>query len=134
MTANLNPIFTLTPKIGVALITTANTTRDGTGTMGTVITGGANGTRISRITIQSLGTNTDGVIRLYIGDDAGTPVISLWKEILAPATTGSVTVLEFSSSISLTGESALVLPSGYTLRASTHIAEPYNVIAEGGDY
>lgn len=131
MSANTSPIFSLTPVIGTVTITTANTARDGSGTIGTVITGAEEGTRISRITIVSIGTNTNGVIRLFIDSGA---TIYLWKEILAPATTGSVTVLEFNYTLELLGERALVLPSGYILMASTHIGEPFNIIAEGGDY
>ena len=134
MAANTTPTFTITPEIGMASITTANTARDGTGTMATLLTGATAGTRVTRITITSLGTNTNGMIRLFIGDDAGSPNIRLWKEILAPATTGSVTVLEFNSTQYLPGESAIVLPPNYTLRVSTHVGEPYAVIAEGGDY
>ena len=134
MAANTTPIFTLTPVIGVAAISTANTARDGTGTIGTVLTGGANGTRITRITVQATVTTTAGIVRLFIGNDAGTPVISLWREISISEVTGSATVLEYYYVLSLTGESALVLPANYTLRASTHKAEAFNVIAEGGNY
>lgn len=132
MTANTTPIFTLTPVLSVSTITTANTGRDGSGTIGTVLTGAAAGTRISRITIWSAGTNTNGVIRLWLKAAGGT--YGLWKEILAPATTGSVTVLEFNSTIELLGERALILPDGYVLGASTHIGEPFVVTAEGGNY
>ena len=131
MPANTEPIFSLTPVIGAVVISTANTNRDGTGDLGTVITGSTNGTRITRITIQALETTTAGMIRLYI--DIGA-TIHLWKEIAVTAITGSASVAEFVYVISLVGESALVLPSGYILLASTHNAEDFNVIAEGGDY
>jgi len=134
MSANTSPIFTLTPKIGVVNISTANANRDGTGDIGTVITGGANGTRISRITIKAAVTTTAGTVRLYIGNDAGTPVISLWREVLVTAITASATVAAFEYSLSLLGEGALILPPNYTLRASTEKAESFNVVAEGGDY
>jgi hypothetical protein len=74
------------------------------------------------------------MVRLFIGDDAGTPVISLWKEIAVTAVTGGASLPEFSYTMALLGESALILPANYTLRASTHNAEAFNVIAEGGDY
>jgi len=131
MAANTDPIFTLTPVIGVAAISTANTARDGTGTIGTVITGATYGTRITRITIQAIVTTTAGMIRLFI--DSGAP-ISLWKEIAVDAITGSASVEEFVYVLELPGERALILPAGYILMASTHNAEAFNVIAEGGDY
>lgn len=134
MPANTSPIFTLTPKIGMAVIGTANTNRDGTGDMNTVITGGANGTRIHRITVKAIETTTAGMVRLYIGDDAGTPNIHLWREVSVTAITVSASVQGFSYVLTLTGEYALILPVNYTLRASTHNAEDFIVIAEGGDY
>ena len=134
MPANTTPIFTLTPIIGMAEISTANTALDGSGTLGTVVTGGTNGTRITRITIQATATTTAGVIRLFIADNAGTPNIRLWREVLVPAITPSTTVLAFISTISLTGEAAVHLPASYTLRASTHNAEAFNIFAEGGNF
>lgn len=134
MAANTTPIFTLTPIVGAAAISTANTNRDGTGTIGTVITGGTEGTRISRITVKATVTTTAGMVRLYIGDDAGTPNIRLWREIVVTAITVAAATAGFVYVMNLTGESALILPPNYTLRASTHNAEAFNVFAEGGDY
>ena len=131
MAANTEPIFSLTPVIGMGVIDTANTNRDGTGTIVSIITGSTDGTRITRITIQAIGTTTAGMVRLYINTSAA---IYLWKEVPVDAVTGSASVPEFISVISLLGENALILPSGYSLEASTHNAEDFNVIAEGGDY
>jgi len=131
MPANTEPIFTLTPVIGRAAISAANTNRDGTGTIVSVITGAANGTRISRIIIQAIVTTTAGMVRLYIDNGVN---IYLWREVAVTAITGSASVAEFVSIISLVGETALNLPSGYSLQASTHNAEAFNVIAEGGNY
>ena len=132
MTVNTSPIFTLTPVIGMVSISTANTARDGSGTLGSVVTGGTNGTRISKITVQATATVTDGMIRLYIFD--GASATKLWKEISVAATVPSATVAAFSYMLSLAGESALVLPSGYILKAAPHNAEAFNVIVEGGNY
>ena len=131
MAANVNPIFTLTPVIGIASISVANTNRDGTGTLGSVVTGGVNGTRITKITVQATVTTTAGMGRLFIysGETA-----YLWREVPVSATTGSDSVAEFVCTLELLGERALVLPSDYILKASTHNAEAFNVIAEGGDY
>jgi hypothetical protein len=132
MAANTSPIFTLTPHIGMVAISTANTNRDGSGTLGSVITGTTNGTHVSRITVQATASTTAGFVRLYIFD--GGSVTELWKEIAITAATPSGTVAAFAYTLTLTGETALVLPNGYILKASTHNAEAFNVIAEGGDY
>ena len=131
MTANFKPIFTLTPRIGVVAIATANTGRDGTGTIGTVITAGANGTRIHRVSVKATVTTTAGVVRLFIYDGAA---YFLWREITVTALTVSATVNSFEYNLELLNERAMILPSGYSLRASTEKSENINVIAEGGDY
>jgi hypothetical protein len=132
MAANTTPIFTLTPVIGMAVISTANTNRDGTGDIATVITGATDGTRIHKITVIATVTTTAGMVRLYIAD--ATPNIRLWREVQVSAITVGATVKGFTEVISLVGETALILPSGYSIRASTHNAHTFNVIAEGGNY
>jgi hypothetical protein len=131
MAANTAPIFTLTPQASCVGISTANTNRDGTGTIGTVLTAGAAGTRIHRITIKATVTTTAGMVRLFIYTGA---TYYLWMEVPVTAITPSATVAAFSYVLSLFGESALVLPTGYSLRASTEKAENFNVVAEGGDF
>lgn len=131
MAANINPIFTLTPVIGVVNISTANTNRDGTGTLGTVITGSTNGTRISQIVIKALGATTAGIVRLFIDNGVS---VHLWKEISISAISPSDTVIAFSASVDLTGEYALILPNSYILKAGTEKAESFAVFAEGGNY
>lgn len=131
MPANTEPIFTLTPNIGAVAISTANTNRDGTGTIGTVLTAGANGTRVHRITVEATVTTTSGMVRLYIYTGS---TYYMWKEVLVSAITVGAAVKAFTEVIELVGDRALVLPTGYSLRASTHNAESFNVLAEGGDY
>ena len=131
MTANTSPIFTLTPHIGAVAIATANATRDGSGTIGTTLTAGANGSRIHRIRIKAAVTTTAGTIRLFLHDGA---VYYLWMEIPNAAITVSATQPAWEYTLELFGERALVLPSGWSLRASTEKAENHEVIAEGGDY
>jgi len=134
MPANTAPIFTLTPTLDAGAISTANTARDGSGTISTIATGTANGKRISRITIQAISNTIAGQVRLFIGDDAGTPNVRLWKEIAVTAATVSATVQAFTYTLNLFGEQALILPLNYTLRAATHNAEAFNIHVEGGDY
>lgn len=132
MTANTSPIFTLSPVIGCVQVSTANTAVDGTGTMGTVVTGGTNGTRISRLVIQSSGSsNAAGMIRFFI-ENSGSTV--LYKEVSTIATTRSATVQAYRVEVEMLAERALVLPSGYVLKVSTEKPEIWNIFAEGGEY
>jgi hypothetical protein len=132
MTApNNEPIFCLTPVIGVAQLSSANTARDGTGDIVAVLTGGENGTRITRITIQATQTTSAGMIRLFLTIGA---VTALYDEIAVTAITGSNTLAEFTATMEYAEDRALILPDGVVLSAATSIAQTFNVFAEGGLY
>ena len=112
-----------------AQISTANTNRNGTGTLATVMTGATNGTRIDDIYIVATGTTTAGVVRLFISDGTN---IRLWQEILVTAITPSTTVQVWSASLLNQG---LLLESGWSLQASTNNAETFNVlVTRAGDF
>lgn len=132
MAVTNTPIFIQAPRAAAASIATANTNRDGTGTIGTVFTAGANGSKIDHIDICAAGTTTAGVVRLYLYDGS---TYYLWKEILIAAITPSATIAAAMVALdcSVPGNS-LYLASGWSLRASTHNAETFKVIAMGGDY
>jgi hypothetical protein len=132
LAANQNPIFTITPHIASASIATANTGRDGTGTLGAVITGTTNGTRVDRVTIHATGTTTAGMIRFFI-DDGST--IRIIYEVSVTAATPSGTVQAFGYEWVRTDTlPLLVLPNTYVLRAGTNNSETFIVTAYGGDY
>ena len=128
MVANFQPIFGLTPVVGQVSIATANANRDGTGALGTLKTGTANGTRVDFVVVKSTVTTTTGVVRVYIDDGAGN--IYLWDEILITAITPSATVAAFRGIIQL----GFMLPSGYILKISTEKAETFRCFVHGADY
>ena len=71
-------------------INTANTNRDGTGTLGTLVTAdAAESIRIDDIFICALGTTTAGMIRMYISDNT---THNLINEIAMTAVTPSATM------------------------------------------
>ena|SRR5688572_27780990 len=126
------PAFAATPRLSNVAISTANTNRDGTGTVGTVFTAGASGSRLERIRIMGVGTVTAGMVRLFIHDGSN---YKLWKEIAVTATTPSGTVAGWEQEIDCSyNGAALLLPASYSLRASTHNAETFHVHAVGGDF
>lgn len=124
--------FAATPNTGVVQIATANTNRDGSGTVGTLLTAGASGSRVERIDIKATGTTTAGMVRIYIQDASAN--VRLWKEVSVSALTPSATVQAFAASIdcSLPGN-ALWLPATFLLKASTHNAETFNLFAVAGN-
>lgn len=122
------PIFASTPIAASGQVSAANTNRDGTGTLVTVKTAGASGTKIEQIDIIATGTTTAGVVRLFIYDGTNTRLLA---EQLIAAITPSATVEVAKYQLFFEN---LFLPTTYQLRASTHNAETFNVFAFGGDF
>lgn len=123
-----DPTFTATAKVGIGQLTTANTNRDGTGTIVTVFTAGASGSRINEVVIQATGTTTLGSVSLFIHDGSNS---RLFDEIAIAAATPSATV---QATRVVKRYDELVIPTGYSLRAAPTKSETFNVIAEGGDF
>lgn len=126
--------FAATPRVGIGQVSVANTNRDGTGTIVSVLAAGSSGARIARIVVQATGTTTAGQVRLFLHDGTNA---RLWKEVAIRALTPSATVQ--AEHVELTDQSdlglmPLILPSGWSLHASTHNAETFNVIAYGADF
>lgn len=131
MPAGTTPIFIATPQTGIVNFATANTGRDGTGTIATVLTASANASFVRRIRVQAAGTTTAGVIRLFKKVSGGT--YRLIREILVAAITPSTTVEAWSSEWA--PDDGIVLAASDVLGISTHNAETFNAIVEGGgDY
>ena len=124
-----SPNFASTPLApDVIQISTANTNRDGTGTLGTLTTGTSSGVVIEQITIQATGTTTAGMIRFFISTDGGTTK-RLVQETIVTAATPSGTVQAFTINVSaLAG--LVLLTTNTILYAATNNAETFNVIAQ----
>lgn len=123
-----SPAFAVTPHLAAVNVATANTNRDGTGTVATLITGAATGTRIAEIVVQARVTTTAGMVRLFLYD--GT-TYRFFDEVAIAAATASGTVKATRVS---TLYNNLILPSAsWSIVVSTHIAESIDVIAFGAD-
>lgn len=61
-----SPTYASTPRATVAAVSTANTNRDGTGTIVDVITGVAAGTRVERIVLKATGDPADSIVTLFL--------------------------------------------------------------------
>jgi hypothetical protein len=127
------PSFASTPIADAVAISTANTNRDGTGTLGTLHTAltatQGDGSRIDLIRVVAAGTTTAGVVRVFYDD--GTTVFLL-KEILVEAVTPGVAQEVFEAEWIPTVP-ILVEPT-HILKVSTHNAESFNVFAFGGRF
>ncbi len=134
MSANINPIFTLSANLGVGVPSGANTGRDGTGTLTTVLTAGNNGTMVERVTGLAQTTTTAGMVRLFTVDPSSNKY--LYEELLTTAVTPSGTAVAATvQSSKITPSTPLVIPSGWALKGTINNAsETWNIFAEGGDF
>ena len=127
--------YASTPKIGSALLTTADTSLTAPTTVGTVFTAGASGSRIDYIDIQGVATTVASNINLFIFD--GTNYF-LYTQVPVIAITSSTTAVAFSATLSTNSNSNILpinLPTGYSLRATTSVTQTgIRVTASGGDY
>jgi hypothetical protein len=127
------PAFTTTPRIGRASVSTANTARDGTGTIVDVITGASTGTKIVEVVIKSSAQPAASVVTLFLTD--GTATYILDEVALGTPAAGSTTVASYRSTVLYQN---LVLPNAsWKLQAAVTVAPTsgvINVVAFGGDF
>lgn len=127
--------YAATPRIGSATLTTADTSLTAPTTVGTVLTAGASGTRIDYIDIQGVATTSAGLINLFIYDGAN---YILWSQVPVIAVTSSTTTPAFQATMSSNVNAnlmPLILPTGYSLRATTSVSQTgVRVTAQGGDF
>jgi hypothetical protein len=137
MPANTTANFPVTPKIGVgSIIATANTALDGTGTVATLFTAGANGAKVDYILIKHTGTSVATLVRIFINNGGATTTASnnsLFLEQLIPAYAISQIVAQPNEyTIGLD----IALPAGYKITATvgTTVAAGLTFSVHGGDY
>lgn len=114
MPANVTPIFPLTPIYRHAVVTALTTDRSGATTTNlvTLITGSADGTKITQIGVKHQGTSVGGSILIFI-DPGGGLGLELFDELQVTGVTASDTVPSFRS-VNLYND--LQIPSGSLVR------------------
>lgn len=120
------------PRCAVAAVSTANTNYDGTGTIVTVFTAGSSGSKISEVSIQATVNPADSVVNLFLHD--GTSFFYFDSFDIGDPATSSTTVPGYRDTRSYDN---LLLPSGWSLRASITVALTsgvINVIVHGADF
>lgn len=130
------PIYIGTPRASHASVVTANTNYDGSGTIATIFTAGASGSKITTVTVTGKvaagATQAADTVTLYVHDGTNARAV---RNISVPVGSGAIsaTITNFHTTIAVNYE----LPTGYSLRASTVIGGTtgiYEVAAFGGDY
>jgi hypothetical protein len=125
-----SPVFTSTAHVEVTAISTANTNRDGTGTIATVFTAGASGSRVDRIIVHATSTTTAGAVRLFLYDGTN---YRLFKEVDIDAVTPAASTEAENVTVNLHNFNIPGTSGFNRIAASTHNAEAFNVIVMGSD-
>lgn len=128
-----SPAFTATPRIGVGSVSTANTARDGTGTIVDIITGASTGTKINEVVVKSTGDPADSIVTLFVNDGTTN---WLFDEIdLGNPAAGSATVTAYR--VNALYDNLILPDASWKLRAAVTAAPTsgvLNVFALGGDF
>jgi hypothetical protein len=140
---SVQPAYAAVPLgYGPVNFATANTNRDGTGTIAQIAVGRGPGTRIERVRIHSTVTTTAGMIRFFVKGNGLTlnadgtiasfsvPTWRLVFELPVTAITVSASVAGFDGEWAPTN--GLTLAAYEQLGVSTHNAETFNALALGG--
>jgi hypothetical protein len=117
------PAFVATPAIGVNDVSTANTARDGSGTIETIFTADANGSRVEEIVVKATADPADSVVVIFLHDGSNYFVFDEFD--LGNPAAASTTVEAYRASRTYEN---LVLPSGWSVRASITVALTSGVI------
>ncbi len=127
----LQPEFFDTPHLEFTEISTANTNRDGTGTILEIFAAASTGSLLERIRATATGTTTAGTIHLFISVDSGANW-EFWKDLeIAAVTVTATTAPASAEEVTLDG---LLMPDNtFRIGAAPHNAETFNMFAEGSD-
>ena len=141
MPANTAPIFSVKGSIqwNPAILTAANTAKDGTGTVATVFTGNAAGNNagnfVQKLVARALGTNVATVLRVFINNGA-TNATALNNSLLAEMTLPATTLSEIAAQTDYVLPLNFVIPAGFRLNCTigTAVAAGYALTIIGGEY
>jgi len=130
-----NVITPQTPKSGVTVCTTANTTYSDTPTnTQKLITAGANGARVTKITAMARATVTATELQLYVSYDAGTTKKLMNSKLMAAYTVAQTTA-NVPTDFGYTEDLPLQLLAGAEIYAAIGVTNTGIVFhAEWGDY
>ena len=139
MALTFNPPFTQIPNVGCVALAAANTARDGSGTIATAFTAGADGAYIKKIrftpaqaTAAAIGAK---VFCVFYSSDAGT-TWNFLQEIAIATSTPSNTAVGTSAIIAF--PDGLVIPAntliGVTQTVYAGAQDRTQVIVEGSNY
>ena len=130
-----NVITPQTPKSGVAVCTTANSTYSDTPTnTQKLLTAGPNGARVTKITALARATNTAMELQLYVSYDAGTTKKLINSRQMAAYTVAQTTG-QTPTDFGYSEDAAMILSANAELYVAIGVSNTGVVFAvEWGDY
>lgn len=137
MAINTSPIFSKKGDIQWAspALTAANTAKDGTGTVASVFTAGADGAYVQRLIARPLGTNVATVLRVFVNNGASN-VTAANNSLVAEMTLPATTLSEVASLPPFELALNFALPAGYKINCTigTTVAAGFALTVLGGSY
>lgn len=137
MAANTAPIYPDSINDDWGTITAANTAKDGTGTVVTIFTAGADGALIERFRVQALGTNVASVLRFFL-NNGGSNATPANNSLIHEATCAATTISEVAAlaPVEVLPSMPIKLEAGYKINIAlgTAVAAGLQVTAFGGDF
>lgn len=125
------PSYAATPKVGAALLGAAETSLTAPTTTSTILTAAASGTKVEQIQIAAIATTVAGMVYVFLHDGTN---YRLFDVLAIPVNTVAATNAPYT--VAKTYDN-LVLPTGWSLRASQSIAgnaSLLNLTAFGADF
>jgi hypothetical protein len=141
MPANTIPIFTLSGNFTPARIAAANVASDGSGTLVTVVTAGANGTRVDGVRFRnaSATATTSAAMqhRIFLTDTSGANP-RLVGEVATAAGATRATQTNIGATSIYTFDQPIIMQSGQLLRVCQSVyasaVDQFDACAFAGDY
>lgn len=139
MAANTSPIFTLVGNFLPARIAAANTASDGSGTLVTLVTAGADGSRVDGVRFRNAqltaAASSNMVHRIFLSDASGLNP-RLIGEVATTAATRSTTAIGTTSIF--TFDQPVIMRSGQVMSVCQSVyasaADQTDAIAYAGNY
>ena len=132
----LDPQYTTTPNVSADTETTANNVYDGTGTVGTCFTAGANGSFVGFIKLKPLGTNSSASVARFWINNGSTNATAANNFLIAESNLPATTASASASSIDISIPINFAIPAGYKINFAlgTTCTAGWQATVVGGNY
>jgi hypothetical protein len=127
------PAFANIPRQGQASFAVADTSLTAPASVGIVFTAGASGSRVERLRVTAAATTVAALVNIFLHDGTNYRLI---RSLVVAAVTVSATVPAWGMDGAglVTFEGGLMLPTGWSLRVTTTIAQTMHATADGADF